>query len=562
MVEHVRRRVVLRDRRAPAVVDAERNGVAHLERSRRHLADVEHVRAKLFDVIDSERRAAAGRDGACVGDLPARLRVEGSRLDDNADDASLRRRLVEERLLGVDDGTQLRRQRRSGCGRRVPLPLRRVVRRRDAHLGLQCVDLVGGHVDLHIGREVARLLRLRHRRLHRGRVAVLVDGEPLLLAHEQRQVEWESECVVHAEGVLAGEHGSLGEFLAPLVELEGALLQRLHEDLLLLIEDLLDRRRILLELWERFAKDLHECVDELMEEANGRVELLGAVAYRTAQDAAQHVPAPLVRRHRAVGDRERQRADVVSDHAIRHEDIAGVLVIILVLVWRRGGSECVDGVKEPGEDVDLVVRRLAEEDGRDALEPHASVHAGRRQRRQGAVLFAVELHEDVVPDLEHVGVGDADRVAFDHRALGWDRLAVAADTAVVDQVRRVAPANTVIVDLRAGAAWPGVAHLPEVVLHIAREDALRWHVLGPDIACLRVGRHAERLVALKVRDVQPVGGDLVHFREQGPRPLDGVLLEVVAKAPVSEHLEEGVVIVVLADVVEVVVLATRANALL
>ena len=55
---------------------------------------------------------------------------------------------------------------------------------------------------------------------------------------------------------------------------------------------------------------------------------------------------------------------------------------------------------------------------------------------------------------------------------------------------------------------------------------------------------------------------LPDFREQFPRPGDRFLLEVVAEGPVAEHLEEGVVVGVLADVVEVVVLAAGADALL
>ena len=49
---------------------------------------------------------------------------------------------------------------------------------------------------------------------------------------------------------------------------------------------------------------------------------------------------------------------------------------------------------------------------------------------------------------------------------------------------------------------------------------------------------------------------------QLPRPLDGVFLEVVAEAEVAEHLEEREVPVGAADVVEVVVLAAGAHALL
>ncbi len=52
------------------------------------------------------------------------------------------------------------------------------------------------------------------------------------------------------------------------------------------------------------------------------------------------------------------------------------------------------------------------------------------------------------------------------------------------------------------------------------------------------------------------------FGEQLPGPGDRFLLEVVAERPVAEHLEEGVVVGVLADVVEIVVLAAGADALL
>ena len=42
-----------------------------------------------------------------------------------------------------------------------------------------------------------------------------------------------------------------------------------------------------------------------------------AVAHRAAQDAAQHVAAPLVAGDHAVGEQERDRAQVVGDHAQR-----------------------------------------------------------------------------------------------------------------------------------------------------------------------------------------------------------------------------------------------------
>ena len=50
--------------------------------------------------------------------------------------------------------------------------------------------------------------------------------------------------------------------------------------------------------------------------------------------------------------------------------------------------------------------------------------------------------------------------------------------------------------------------------------------------------------------------------QQFPRPGDGLGLEVVAEAPVAQHLEERVVVGVVADVFQVVVLAAGADALL
>ena len=59
----------------------------------------------------------------------------------------------------------------------------------------------------------------------------------------------------------------------------------------------------------------------------------------------------------------------------------------------------------------------------------------------------VELNEHQVPDLQYVGVVH------------------------VDQVRGIPAPDAVVVDLTAGAAGARVAHLPEVVLHAAGQDA-------------------------------------------------------------------------------------------
>ncbi len=93
-------------------------------------------------------------------------------------------------------------------------------------------------------------------------------------------------------------------------------------------------------------------------------------------------------------------------------------------------------------------------------------------------------------------------------------------------------------------------------------DALRRQVLQPQVAGLGVGPEALFLAAGEICRVQAVGRQMPDLRQQFPRPVDGFGLEVVAEAPVAEHLEKRVVVAVVADVFKVVVLAAGADALL
>jgi hypothetical protein len=219
-----------------------------------------------------------------------------------------------------------------------------------------------------------------------------------------------------------------------------------------------------------------------------------------------------------------------------------VLVAIVGLTRRAG---LVDGLlggrQQVDEQVDLVVRVHVLQHRGQALQAHAGVHAGLGQLVHHAVFGAVELHEDVVPDL------DVAVAVLARRARG----------AALD------PGAVVVEDLGARAAGAGVAHHPEVVRRVARalvvadaHDALGRHAHGlvPDL----VG-----LVVLGVdRHPQLVDRQLEVHRQQLPGVADRVLLEVVAEREVAQHLEERVVARGVADVVEVVVLAAGADALL
>ena len=248
------------------------------------------------------------------------------------------------------------------------------------------------------------------------------------------------------------------------------------------------------------------------------------VAHGAAHDAAQHIAAAFVGREHAVGDQEARGAQMIGDDARAR------------LVRRIGGAAdvIVDGGDQRAEEVDVVVVVHALQHGGDALEPHAGVDRGARQGEALARRDLLELHEDEVPDLDEavaVGIGRARRPAGD-------------------------PLAVVVENLRAGAAGAGIAHRPKIV------GAGNAHDPG-------IGEpgdllpQAERLVVIDIDGHhQPLGRQAEFLGDQVPRQLDRALLEIVAEGEIAEHLEEGVVARGVADIVEVVVLAAGAHALL
>ena len=87
-------------------------------------------------------------------------------------------------------------------------------------------------------------------------------------------------------------------------------------------------------------------------------------------------------------------------------------------------------------------------------------------------------------------------------------------------------------DLRAGTAGTGVPHLPEVLLLGEAEDAPLGNADAdlPQVVGL--------VVIMQDRDDQIVGIDPEHASQEVPGVIDRLLLEVVAKGEVAEHLEE------------------------
>ena len=64
------------------------------------------------------------------------------------------------------------------------------------------------------------------------------------------------------------------------------------------------------------------------------------------------------------------------------------------------------------------------------------------------------------------------------------------------------------------------------------------------------------------RCVEALGGELPALDQQLPCPGDRLLLEIITEGPVSQHLEKGVVVGIESYILEIVVLASCAYALL
>ena len=273
-----------------------------------------------------------------------------------------------------------------------------------------------------------------------------------------------------------------------------------------------------------------------MDERLVHAEERRAVANGTTQNATNDVTGARVGRELPVGDGKSHGADVVSNDSERDGFLAFVLGVRLATRFR-------DGVQKRRENVGIVVRCHPLQGHGQALKAHAGVDVLVGKGDQGTVRHAVEFHEDEVPNLNDLGM------VFVHQ-----RPSVGLGTFVF--------AAKVDVDFRARPTRPCLAHLPEVVFFVGSKDAVVGDVFLPLGTRFVVCGKSVTLVTAKDGHVKAVFVQTVTIREQFPRPVDGFGFEVVPKRPVAEHFEEGVVVGVHADFLQVVVLSTDAKAFL
>ncbi len=97
---------------------------------------------------------------------------------------------------------------------------------------------------------------------------------------------------------------------------------------------------------------------------------------------------------------------------------------------------------------------------------------------------------------------------------------------------------------------------------VAVDDMRRWKMPLPDAGGLVVPLESLRGIAFEDCGVKAVWIQLQHIHQIFPCPVYGLLLEVVSKRPVAEHLEHRMVVCVVSNLLEVVVLPRYAQTFL
>ena len=250
-----------------------------------------------------------------------------------------------------------------------------------------------------------------------------------------------------------------------------------------------------------------------------------AVAHRATEDPTQDVAAALVRWQHVVGDEEDHGPRVVGDDLVAEP---------LGLEVRRVVTEqLAHPVVDRREQVGVEVGRDLLEDAGQALEAHPGVDALERQR-DPAVGALIELHEHEVPDLEPA----------------WAVLRVIGDAlGSLGQLR-----TPIEMDLAARTARTGLGHPPEVVVVAVVDVAPARHAIRRQADLIAPDRPGDLVIGVGRRR-QAVLGDAQVASQEVPGVVDRLALEIVAEAPVPEHLEERVVAGRPPDLLEVVVLA-------
>ena len=171
---------------------------------------------------------------------------------------------------------------------------------------------------------------------------------------------------------------------------------------------------------------------------------------------------------------------------------------------------------------------------RDAFESHARIDRRLGQIGLAAIIMPFKLHEYEVPDFDKA-------VAIFIRTSG---------RAAEDMVPMI------VENLAAWTTGPGITHRPEIVVGGDPDNSFfrQSGNLAPEIERLVIGVVYGRR--------QTVGIKPPDFGQQCPSVDNGLFLEIIAEGEIPQHFKEGVMAGRVANIIQVIMLATGTDAFL
>ena len=368
-------------------------------------------------------------------------------------------------------------------------------------------------------------------------ILLFVGCKPIFAEDQFGKVKREAVSIFERKDIYAANLGLAGfaGFCHEFVQQCDTFVQGTQEGFFFGFDDRYDLCLLCHQFRISFAEVLDELRHQLEEESRTHIEESVTVAHGTAKDTTNDVTGFLIRRQLTVGDGECDGADMIGDDSHRNVDF----LILAVLAT----ADSADTLEHRLEDVCVVVRGFALDSTHETLKAHAGVDDFFRQGFQRTVCLAVELHEDNVPNLNHL------RMIFVYQFASRHFGTLFGTTAVH-------------VNLRTRTTRTGVAHFPEVIVLVAIQNMVSGQMFGPDRSRFIVTRQAFFGRTLENRGIQVSGIDLEYIYDIFPSEVNGLRLEIIAERPVAKHFKHGVMIGIVAYFLQVIVLSANAKALL
>ena len=114
----------------------------------------------------------------------------------------------------------------------------------------------------------------------------------------------------------------------------------------------------------------------------------------------------------------------------------------------------------------------------------------------------------------------------------------------------------------ARATGAGVAHFPEIILFIAMQNPLGRKMFHPNVFGFFIQGQVVISASFKNSGIHAVGRYPHFIVQKFPGPINCLLLEIIAKRPVAQHLEHGMMVRIVANFLQIVMLARHAQTFL